>query len=75
MTTPIQRLARLLSEGARFKVELPGQLSIDITPDMMATLDEANARAHGHDRLTRLPGHEEIARQRETGGDRATPCC
>ncbi len=39
MTTPIQRLQRLLSEGARFKVELPGQLSIDLTPDVIAALD------------------------------------
>ena len=77
MTTPIQRLTRLLNEGARFKVELPGQLAIDLTPDIIAALDgagEANACTHGHDRLTRLPGHEEIARPRETGGDRATAC-
>ena len=38
MTTPAQRLARFLSEGARFKVELPGQLAIDITPDVLAML-------------------------------------
>lgn len=39
MTTPVQRLTRLLSEGARFKVELPGQPAIDITPDVTAMLD------------------------------------
>ncbi|MEI7912310.1 MAG: hypothetical protein WCK77_21975 [Verrucomicrobiota bacterium] len=39
MTTPIQRITRLLSEGARFKVELPGQLAIDLTPDVIAALD------------------------------------
>ena len=40
MTTPIQRLTRLLNEGARFKVELPGQLPIDLTPDVIAALEE-----------------------------------
>ena len=39
MTTPVQRLTRLLSEGARFKVELPGQPALDITPDVTAMLD------------------------------------
>ncbi len=39
MTTPVQRLTRLLSEGARFKVELPGQPALDITPDVVAMLD------------------------------------
>lgn len=40
MTTPIQRLTRLLNEGARFKVELPGQLAIDVTPDVIAAIDQ-----------------------------------
>jgi hypothetical protein len=60
MTTPTQRLTRLLNEGARFMVELPGSISIDLTPDVIAVLGgtgEANACVHGHDRLTRLPGH------------------
>jgi hypothetical protein len=47
MTTPIQRLTRLLSEGARFKVELPGQLSIDLTPDVIAALDSVQIRVPG----------------------------
>ncbi len=41
-------------------VELPGSISIDLTPDVIAVLGgtgEANACVHGHDRLTRLPGH------------------
>jgi hypothetical protein len=39
MTTPTQRITRLLDEGARFIVQLPGQTSIDFTPDMIAILD------------------------------------
>lgn len=39
MTTPTQRIARLLEEGARFKLELPGQTSIDLTPDLIAALE------------------------------------
>jgi hypothetical protein len=38
MTTPSQRIAQLLDEGARFMVQLPGQVSIDLTPDVIALL-------------------------------------
>jgi hypothetical protein len=41
MSTPAQRIARLLDEGARFMVELPGQASIDLTPDVFAAMAEA----------------------------------
>jgi len=41
MSTPIQRISRLLDEGARFMVELPGQTSIDLTPDVIAAMNEA----------------------------------
>ncbi|WP_295426960.1 hypothetical protein [uncultured Thiodictyon sp.] len=76
-TMPSQRIARMLREGARLMAVQHGQTSIDVTPDIIALLDgagEANACDHGHDRLTRLPSHEEITRPREAGGDRATPC-
>ena len=53
MTTPAQRLTRLLSEGARFKVELPGQLAIDITPDVLAMLD--NLSSNGKPNVVRQP--------------------
>jgi hypothetical protein len=51
MTTPIQRLTRLLNEGARFMVELPGQMSIDLTPDVIAALNalEGTSGAIKHD--------------------------
>jgi hypothetical protein len=42
MTTPAQRVTRLLDEGGRFSVLLPGQTSIDITPDVIAMLDGSN---------------------------------
>ncbi len=38
MSTPAYRLTRLLNEGARFTVTLPGQNGIDVTPDVIATL-------------------------------------
>jgi hypothetical protein len=44
MTTPIQRLTRLLDEGARFMVELPGQTSIDLTPDVIAAIAQVQTR-------------------------------
>jgi hypothetical protein len=44
MTTPIQRISRLLNEGARFMVQLPGQTSIDLTPDVIAAMAESNSR-------------------------------
>jgi len=40
MTTPIQRLARLLDEGARFMVQIPGHAAIDLTPDVIAALEQ-----------------------------------
>jgi hypothetical protein len=38
VTTPTDRLKRILSEGARFTATCPQQTSIDITPDIMALL-------------------------------------
>ena len=46
-TTPNLRLARLLDEGGRFKVELPDQQSIDVTPDVIAALTEVQTRRDG----------------------------
>ena len=47
MTTPIQRISRLLNEGARFMVELPGHVAIDLTPDVIAAMDEVQTRREG----------------------------
>ena len=38
MSTPISRIARLLDEGGRFSVDLPGQIGLDVTSDVIATL-------------------------------------
>ena len=38
MSTPAQRIIRLLDEGARFMVELPGHFAIDLTPDVIAAM-------------------------------------
>ena len=61
MTTPTQRLMRLLNEGARFMVELPGQMSIDLTPDVIAAMAEVQNHHEGFE-----PGKESI----EAGGPR-----
>jgi hypothetical protein len=40
MITPVQRIQRLLDEGASFRVQIPGQVSIDLTPDIIAVINE-----------------------------------
>jgi hypothetical protein len=65
MTTPTQRLTRLINEGARFMVELPGQMSIDLTPDVIAALAEVQ---------TRREEFEPIKESIEVGG-RRRGCC
>jgi hypothetical protein len=47
MTTPTQRIFRLLNEGARFMVQIPGQVSIDLTPDVIAAMAEVQTRREG----------------------------
>ena len=54
MTTPIQRVTRLLDEGGRFSVLLPGQTSIDITPDVIAMLDEGSSDSEQLDKIGNL---------------------
>lgn len=52
-STPNLRLARLLNEGGRFKVELPDQQSIDVTPDVIATLAGIGAQRPEFERAAR----------------------
>jgi hypothetical protein len=40
MTTPTQRISRLLDEEARFVAYLPGNIIIDVTPDVTAAMAE-----------------------------------
>jgi len=47
-------MTRLLDEDGRFSVLLPGQTSIDITPDVIAVIDEANRN------LTNLTGSNPV---------------
>jgi hypothetical protein len=44
MTTPVQRISRLLDEEARFVAYLPGNIVIDVTPDVTAALAESKSR-------------------------------
>ena len=44
MTTPTQRISRLLNEEARFVAYLPGNIIIDVTPDVMAAMAEVSSK-------------------------------
>ena len=46
-TTPVQRIARMMREGARLVAIQPGQTSIDVTPDVIAMVDGSNAVLSG----------------------------
>ena len=39
VTTPTQRVARMLREGARLILVPPGQVGIDLTPDILALVE------------------------------------
>ena len=47
MTTPVQRIKRLLDEGAKFMVQIPGHVAIDLTPDVVAMLDGVQKGSDG----------------------------
>jgi hypothetical protein len=63
MTTPLERISRLLKEGARFMVELPGQMSIDLTPDVIAAMAEASGKSE------QLDGGRNLLKSEDGGGD------
>ena len=57
MSTPLERITRLLDEGGRFMVELSGQASIDLTPDVIAALAEVQRQTKPHSNPAQLtPG-------------------
>ena len=58
MSTPLERITRLLDEGGRFMVELSGQASIDLTPDVIAALAEVQTRRNEFE-----PGEKSIDNQ------------
>jgi DUF1365 family protein len=62
MTTPIQRISRLLDEGARFMVQLPGQTSIDLTPDIIAAMDDASGSQKQLGRIRNLLDARDLGR-------------
>jgi hypothetical protein len=63
MTTPLQRISRLLDEGAKFMVELPGQMSIDLTPDVIAAMAEASGKPE------QLDEERNLFKAKDQGGD------
>jgi hypothetical protein len=46
-TNPAQRIKRLLREGARLVLIPPGQVGIDLTPDILALLDGVQTGTDG----------------------------
>lgn len=46
-TTPAQRVARMLREGARLILVPPGQVGIDLTPDILALLGSPPGQRQG----------------------------
>jgi hypothetical protein len=54
MTTPVQRISRLLNEGARFMVQIPGQVSIDLTPDVIAAMAGVQMGSNTHEESRNL---------------------
>ena len=67
MTTPIQRLTLLLNEGARFMVELPGHVAIDLTPDVIAAMAEVQTRREGFEPIKESIEPETVGRDVRTG--------
>ena len=41
MSTPTQRITRLIDEGAKLMAQIPGQSSIDMTSEVIAALAES----------------------------------
>ena len=52
----------MLREGARFKVELPGQTSIDLTSDVVALLDEGSSNTKQLERMRNLLKAKDLGR-------------
>ena len=67
MSTPTQRLARLLNEGARFMVALPGQASIDLTSDVIAAIAEVQTGPDGFEPVKESIGPDDHGRDVPTG--------
>jgi len=53
-TTPVHRVTRMLNEGVRLMAVQHGQTSIDVTPDIIALLDQASSNSRQLDRIGNL---------------------
>jgi hypothetical protein len=62
MTTPIQRISRLINEGARFMVQIPGQISIDLTPDVIAAMAEVQTGSNTPEKSRNLLNANDLRR-------------
>jgi hypothetical protein len=54
MNTPVQRISRLLDEEARFVAYLPGNIIIDVTPDVTVALAEVQTGSNTPEDLRNL---------------------
>ena len=61
-TMPSQRIARMLREGAKFTVKLPGHAAIDMTPDVIALLDEGSSNSRQLERIGNLLNARDLGR-------------
>jgi hypothetical protein len=52
MTTPLQRLTRMLAEDARFTAYMPGNLIIDVTDDIEAAMAQVQTAREGFESVT-----------------------
>jgi hypothetical protein len=66
MTTPVQRITRLLDEGARFMVKLPGNVAIDLTPDVIAALAGVQTGKEGFEPIKESIEPETVGRDVRT---------
>ena len=67
MSTPISRVSRLLNEGARFMVKLPGQEAIDLSPDVIAALNEVQSRLYEFGPRKESIDSQSVSREVPTG--------
>ena len=53
-TTPVHRVTRMLNEGVRLVAVQRGQTSIDVTPDIIALLDQESSSSKKLDKIGNL---------------------
>lgn len=65
-TTPVHRVTRMLREGVRLIAVQRGQTSIDVTPDIIALLDQASSNSKQLDKIGNLLKTNDLGRDLAT---------